>query len=170
MNAIDIEQLKIVLHPDPVLRYIAEGVDEVTPEICRLAEKMLELMHDAPGVGLAAPQVGVSLRLFVVNATGEVEDDRVFINPKLMDATEEMDAYEEGCLSLPGVTCTIKRPRGITIEAMGLDGELFRLRSEEMPAKIWQHENDHLDGKLIIDKMSLADRVANRKAIKALLG
>jgi peptide deformylase len=127
---------------------------------------MLDLMHEAPGVGLAAPQVGLPIRLFVANATGEEEDDMVFINPVITvdgKATEDM---EEGCLSLPGINASIRRPKAVTIEATDINGNRFIASSDDLPARIWQHENDHLDGVLIIDKMSPIDKMANRKAIK----
>jgi peptide deformylase len=164
------ENLTIVHHPDPILRKVAQPVESVTPEIVAICKRMLELMHEAPGVGLAAPQVGLALRLFVANATGEPEDDMVFINPTITidgRATEDM---EEGCLSLPGINASIRRPKAVTIEATDIDGNRFRASSDDLPARIWQHENDHLDGVMIIDKMSPIDKMANRKALKEMEG
>lgn len=164
----DTAKLTIVAHPDPVLRKRAERIERVDDEVRAVAAKMLELMHDAPGVGLAAPQVGLSWRMFVVNPTGEPEDDRVFINPRFIELGRDQDTYDEGCLSLPEVTVTVRRPIRAVIEAQGVDGEVFRLESDAFPARVWQHEFDHLEGVLIIDKMSPSDRIANRAAIKAL--
>lgn len=164
------ENLTIVHHPDPVLRKVAQPVESVTPEIQAICLRMLELMHEAPGVGLAAPQVGLPIRLFVANATGEPEDDMVFINPVITvdgKATEDM---EEGCLSLPGINASIRRPKAVTIEATDINGNRFRASSDDLPARIWQHENDHLDGIMIIDKMSPIDKMANRKALKEMEG
>jgi peptide deformylase len=164
--SMDPQNLTIVLYPEAVLRKVAQPVQTVTPEIQAICLRMLDLMHEAPGVGLAAPQVGLPIRLFVANATGEEEDDMVFINPVITvdgKATEDM---EEGCLSLPGINASIRRPKAVTIEATDINGNRFIASSDDLPARIWQHENDHLDGVLIIDKMSPIDKMANRKAIK----
>ena len=170
MQKIDIDKLKIVLYPHPVLLEVAKPIQEVNDEVRAVAKKMLELMHDAPGVGLAAPQIGLNWRIFVANSTGIEGEDFVFINPVLSEPSPERDSYEEGCLSLPDITVTIKRPTGMTIEALDIDGNVFSMSSYDMAAKVWQHENDHLDGVLIIDKMGIADKMANRRAIKDLLG
>lgn len=164
------ELLRIVLHPDPVLRQKAKPVEAVTDEVRAVARRMLQLMHEAPGVGLAAPQVGLSWRMFVANDDPEQspEADLVFINPTFTDASREIEGYEEGCLSLPDIRADIRRPRQITIHATNLDGEAFSMTSEEIAARIWQHEYDHLDGVLILDRMSPLDRMANKRAIKAL--
>jgi peptide deformylase len=162
------DQLKIVLYPHPVLRKKAKPLSEITPEVRDVAARMIFLMHEAPGVGLAAPQVGLPWRLFVANPTGKPEDDRVFINPVLRDPGEEPEAYEEGCLSLPDIQASVTRPKLITVEAIGLDGKKFTLTSDELPARIWQHEIDHLDGVLILDRMTPIDKLSNRRAIKEL--
>ncbi|MEX2212621.1 MAG: peptide deformylase [Phycisphaeraceae bacterium] len=166
--AIDPNKLEIVNYPHPVLRAKAKTVAEITDEVRAVAIKMLQLMHEAPGVGLAAPQVGLSWRLFVANPTGEPEDDRVFINPTLKEPSRNVEDYEEGCLSLPDIRADIRRPKAITITATGLDGKPFTLTSDELPARVWQHEYDHLDGVLILDRMSPADKIAVRKKIKEL--
>lgn len=164
------KNLSIVLYPAPVLRKVAQPVQSVTPEIQAICKRMLELMHEAPGVGLAAPQVGWSIRLFVANATGEPEDDMVFINPTITVEGKAMQDMEEGCLSLPGINASIRRPQAVTIEATDIQGNRFRVTSDDLPARVWQHENDHLDGVLIIDKMSPIDKMANRKVIKEMEG
>lgn len=161
-------QLAIVHYPHPVLRQNAEPIPEVTDEVKAVAAKMIELMHQAPGVGLAAPQVGLAWRMFVANPTGEPGDDRVYINPKLSEPGGGKAARDEGCLSLPGITVEMSRPAEITIRATNLDGESFEESADDLLARIWQHEYDHLDGVLIIDKMSPMDRMANKRAIKEL--
>ena len=165
---LDPGQLAIVHYPHPVLRQKAEEVAEVTDEIRAVAAKMLELMHQAPGVGLAAPQVGLPWRMFVANPSGEEGDDRVYINPELSNAGGGNAARDEGCLSLPNITVEVSRPTEITIRATNLDGEAFEDSGDDLIARIWQHEYDHLDGVLIIDKMSPMDRMANKRAIKEL--
>ena len=165
---VDPLSLRIVTYPDPVLRQPAEAVTEFNDEVRGVAHRMLELMREAPGVGLAAPQVGLSWRVFVANPTGEPGDDRVFINPEIVEASRDVAAMEEGCLSLPEIRGEVQRPRRVTVRAIDLDGERFELTSDELPARVWQHEIDHLDGVLIIDKMTRMDRLANRRPLKAL--
>ena len=165
---VDPSQLQIVQYPDPVLRGRTQDIPQVNGEVRAVAQRMIQLMHEAPGVGLAAPQVGLNWRLFVANATGEPADDRVFINPVLKDPSPQQDEAEEGCLSLPDIRAPIRRPTGITIVATDLQGQRFTLSAEELPARIWQHEYDHLDGILIIDRMTPIDRMANRKLIREL--
>lgn len=160
--------LKIVLYPDPVLRAKAQPIAGVTDEVRRVARRMIELMHEARGVGLAAPQVGLSWRMFVANPTGEADDDRVYINPVLANASRMTDRHEEGCLSIPGVNGQIMRPVGIRIEATGLSGESIVDESDELLARIWQHETDHLDGVLIIDRMTPVDLRAAKRGLEAL--
>lgn len=166
--AVNANKLKIVNYPHEVLRQKAQPIDAVTDEIRDVANRMLALMHDAPGVGLAAPQVALPWRMFVANSTGDPQDDQVFINPVLSSPSREIEDYEEGCLSLPHIKAEIRRPKAITITAVNLDGESFTLTSDELPARIWQHETDHLDGVLILDRMTADDRRANRRLIKEL--
>lgn len=160
-----IDKLRIVKYPHPALKKQAEEVTEFTPELAALADRMLELMRQAEGVGLAGPQVAVGLRLFVCNASGEPGHDMVCVNPKLSRLDGAADG-PEGCLSLPGVTVTMRRAVGATLEACDVAGNPFRVPGEGLIARIWQHEYDHLDGRLIIDRMSETDAIANRRAIK----
>lgn len=164
---VKIDQLRIVYYPDPVLRRKAAPVEQITDEVRDVAERMVQLMHQHRGVGLAAPQVGLSWRMFVANPTGEVEQDRVFINP-VLTLSETVDVYEEGCLSLPGINADVRRPIHAVIEATDLAGETVRLESDDLPARVWQHEMDHLNGVLILDRMSEIDRTASKRAIKEL--
>jgi len=120
--SMDPNQLTIVHYPHPTLRQQAEPIAEVTGEVKAVAAKLIELMHQAPGVGLAAPQVGLPWRMFVANPTGEEGDDRVYINPELINAGGGNAARDEGCLSLPGVTVEVTRPNQITIR----DGRRWR--------------------------------------------
>jgi len=128
---------------------------------------MLEIMHQAPGVGLAAPQVGLAFRMFVCNPTGQPEDDLVVINPELTDAGGVAE-QEEGCLSLPEVTVAVRRSETLTLKATNLRGESFQRTGRDLEARVWQHETDHLDGCLIIDYMSEASKIANRRALRHL--
>lgn len=165
---VDVDKLQIICFPHPVLRAKAEPVEAVTDEVRAVAKRMIELMHEARGVGLAAPQVALPWRLFVANPTGHDGDDRVYINPVLSEPTRDTEQAEEGCLSIPHVNAAIMRPIGITIEATNLDGHRFTDTADQLLARIWQHEHDHLDGILILDRMTPKDQRANRKAIAAL--
>ncbi len=164
----DASQLRIIHYPAAVLKHRARPLPDVTDEVRAVARKMLELMHEAPGVGLAAPQVGLNWRLFVACPTGDPKDDRVFINPVLSRPSRDLEEYEEGCLSLPDIRGQIRRPKGIAITALDLQGEEITLEAEDLAARVWQHETDHLDGVLIIDRMNELDRMANKKRLKEL--
>lgn len=160
--------LQIVTYPDPVLRRPTERIEPVTDHVRAVADRMIELMHEARGVGLAAPQVGLGWRMFVANPSGEAGEDRVYINPQLGRPTRHTDRLEEGCLSIPDVRAPITRPLGIAIDAWDQHGEPVHDESDDLLARIWQHETDHLDGVLILDRMTPADKRANRRAIQAL--
>jgi peptide deformylase len=166
--ALDVKHMVIVSYPHPALRAKSKAVGKITDEVRAVAKKMLELMHEAPGVGLAAPQVGLNWRLFVANAGGDHPRDFVFVNPVLSNPSRETEDVEEGCLSLPDIKAPIRRPKAITITATDLEGNPVILSSDALPARIWQHETDHLDGILIVDRMSALDRMANQKKMRAL--
>jgi peptide deformylase len=165
---VDPSILRIVSYPDTVLRAVARPVAQVTDEVRAVARRMLELMHEAPGVGLAAPQVGLSWRLFVANPTGEPQDDAIYVNPVLSSPSRQVEDAEEGCLSLPRITAEIRRPRAITLDALDLEGRPIHTTAEGFEARIWQHEMDHLDGVLILDRMTPIDRMANQKLLREL--
>jgi peptide deformylase len=137
-------------YPDPVLRMEAREVDAFDDDIRRLVERMVGLMKDAVGAGLAATQVGVLRRLFVFQA----DEDTVaaVANPKVVDTTGERETDDEGCLSLQGVLLPVERARTITLEGLDEQGRPVRYDLEDMPARIVQHELDHLDGVLILDR------------------
>ena len=160
--------LRIVHYPAPILRKRSEEIGGITSETREVASRMLDLMHDAPGVGLASPQVGLPWRMFVANPTADPMDDRIFINPELTNPSRELADQEEGCLSMPDVRGVIRRPIAITVRALDLEGRVFEATSDMLSARIWQHEMDHLDGVLIIQRMTAIDRMANRRAIRGL--
>lgn len=161
------EQLRILHWPDPHLRQTCQPVRQFTPQLRELAKRMLELMHSNKGVGLAAPQVGQTIRLFVMNHTGQPGDDRVYVNPILSDPAGE-EVGEEGCLSLPNITAQISRSRTIRMQAQDLDGQPIDQVESGYVARIWQHECDHLNGVLITDRMGLGDRFKCRRALQEL--
>lgn len=162
-----INRLRIINFPDPVLRQPAQPVTDFDDRLAALASRMCELMHSMNGVGLAGPQVGLPLRVFVWNPTGDPEGDRMFVNPVLSDLSDVVES-EEGCLSIPNVNVTVRRAKSIRVSAQDVAGNDVCFEGEDLVARIWQHETDHLDGKLILDYMSPADEIANRRAIKDL--
>lgn len=167
MSAIDAAALKIIHYPDPRLRKVCAPIEVFDESLAELSARMLELMHEANGIGLAGPQVGVLRRIFVCNVTGDPKDDMVFINPELTDLEGEAVA-EEGCLSIPEVTVNVRRALSCSLRARDADGNVIATAGTELTARCWQHECDHLDGRLITDRMSEADRIANRRAMKRL--
>jgi peptide deformylase len=152
--------LPIVKIPDPVLRQVSTPVETVTADVRRLAHDMLETMYDAPGVGLAAIQVGVAKRLLVLDVAEEGEDKSplIMINPQIVRLSDEMRVYEEGCLSLPDVRVDIERPAGLTVRFLDGDGKPQELDADGLLATAIQHEVDHLDGRLIIDFLTRLKR------------
>ncbi len=166
MKKVELPQ-RIVLYPDPRLRRTCSDVETFDERLAALAGRMLELMKANKGVGLAGPQVGCLRRIFVCNPTGEPQDDQVYINPRLVDLSGSVEA-EEGCLSIPEVRVVVRRARRCRMEACDLEGRAVVVEGQDLAARIWQHEIDHLDGRLIIDRMNPADRIANKKQIAQL--
>ena len=167
MNLPNLDKLRIVLYPDPILKRVCKPVEEFGPDLKALADRMLALTREGEGAGLAAPQVGIPIRLFVCDVTGEPGDDLVCLNPRFIELTGA-EEKEEGCLSIPGVSVMMRRATRAVIEALDLDGNPFQTTGTDLMAKAWQHEVDHLDGRLITDNMSTADEIANRYAVKQL--
>jgi len=162
------EQLKIIQYPDPRLKKPSTPVQETDPaQLLELAGKMLQLMREARGVGLAAPQVGHNIRLFVMNPTGDPKDDRIYINPQLCEA-EGSEEDEEGCLSLPGINARIVRDKTVRIRATDPAGRELDEKASGYLARVWQHEFDHLNGVLITDRMGPVAKMAARKTLREL--
>lgn len=139
---------------DPVLRRKAEPVPVVDDEIRRLVEDMIETMYDADGVGLAAPQVGVSQRVIVVDTREPNVPKFALINPEIVERSDALDRGEEGCLSIPGLKDIVERPDRVVVEAKDASGQPVRIEAEGLLARVLQHEVDHLDGILFIDRVS----------------
>ena len=164
--------LPILTYPDPILREPATPVAQVTDDIKTLVEDMAETMYDAPGVGLAANQVGVAKRIFVIDIAAEDEpsDLKVFINPEI---TEQVGTqmWNEGCLSFPDATEDIKRAESVVVKALDVNGTPFTLKADGLLAVAIQHENDHLNGVLMIDKVGPVKRkLMGRKVARAKRG
>ena len=135
---------------DDVLVKNCKEVKEITPRIKELVEDMLETMYEANGVGLAAPQVGILKRIFVIDVTGE--NPMVFINPEILETSGEQTGYE-GCLSVPGKSGVVTRPNYVKAKAFDLDGNEFIIEGEELLARAILHENDHLNGTMYVEKV-----------------
>ncbi len=146
--------LPILQYPHPTLAAKAEPVTEFDDELKELAQNMAQTMYEAPGIGLAANQVGVLKRIIVIDVSEEHNDLRVFVNPEIIAQSEEIEEFEEGCLSLKGLYETVKRPERVTVRAQDLDGEPFELEAEGLLAICLQHEIDHLHGIVFIDHLS----------------
>jgi peptide deformylase len=167
LSGIDLAALRIIHYPDPRLREDCTPLEAVDESVRALAERMFELMFQAKGVGLAAPQVGVSVCMFVASPTYQDGDRRVYINPELITVEGEQDG-DEGCLSFPGITARIKRANFAVIRAVNLAGETFEETGEELVARIFQHETDHIHGRLLLDRMGSVAKLANRRALREL--
>jgi len=167
----------IVLHPDPRLKKVCPDVESVDDALRQLADDMLETMYDAPGIGLAAPQVGKNLRMFVMDCAPKEDDESdieakprpmVLINPEIVSASETTSVYEEGCLSIPDLFADVERPESIVMRFLDRDGT----PQEEEFSGIWatcaQHELDHLNGKLFIDYLSAIKRTMFTNKMKKL--
>ncbi|MGH9109506.1 MAG: peptide deformylase [Acidimicrobiales bacterium] len=153
--------LPIRQYGDPVLKQVTRDVDEVDGRVAKLVDDMFETMYEAPGAGLAANQVGVQRRIFVYDVG---EGPRVVINPRIVESSGEWE-YEEGCLSVPGLSWTITRPNLVHLVGLDLDGNELSIEAEELEGRVFQHELDHLDGVLLIDRL---DDDRRREAIKVL--
>lgn len=184
LSQIDPSKLRIDLYPTEVLRMKASPVaveGGIDSSMRAIAERMIELMRGADGIGLAAPQVGLPVRLFVAHVPSDPEGEadpsglpistespQVFFNPEIVEFSRDLEPYEEGCLSLPGINGEVNRPSTVTMRAIDLDGNEVELRATGLLARCWQHEIDHLDGVLIIDKMTQMSRLKNRARIKSM--
>ena len=154
----------IRLFGDPVLKQRAAEVANVDGSLVRLVEDMVETMYEAPGVGLAAPQVGVQKRLFVYDLN-DGHGARTIINPTISESRGEWE-YEEGCLSVPGLYFPIVRPKEVHLTGYDLDGNEVSIEADEFEARVFQHELDHLDGKLLLEHLDSDQRKAAMKALR----
>ncbi|MDQ3107902.1 MAG: peptide deformylase [Actinomycetota bacterium] len=154
----------IRLFGDPVLKQRAAEVTSVDGSLLRLVDDMVVTMYEAPGVGLAAPQVGVQKRLFVYDLHDGL-GARTIINPSISDSRGEWE-YEEGCLSVPGLYFPIVRPKEVHLTGYDLDGNEVSIEADEFEARVFQHELDHLDGKLLLEHLDADQRKAAMKALR----
>ncbi|NLJ08980.1 MAG: peptide deformylase [Treponema sp.] len=144
--------MEIITLGNDVLRQKALPIQDIDAQVKALAQEMIETMHRGRGIGLAGPQVGLLQRIFVVQIDGE--SPRVFINPSIIGTSPEISQYEEGCLSIPGLYADVTRPEKVTVQAWNERGRPFTLDAEGLLARVIQHEYDHLEGVLFIDRLS----------------
>ena len=159
--------MKIINYPNPVLLRRADPIEEVDDEIREKVEQMIVLMHEAKGVGLAAPQVGWSARLFVTNPSGDPGDDHVFINPSIQRKGKK-ERGEEGCLSLPQIYIQVERAKHVDVTYTDLEGKPCVENHSDFAARVIQHEFDHLEGILLVHKMSPTDRIQFKDVLREL--
>jgi peptide deformylase len=150
----------LIILPDPVLRQQSRPIEQVDAEVLRLADDMLETMYDAPGIGLAAVQVGVPRRMLVIDVSRDDEEKKpvVFINPEILKVSDDVSAYEEGCLSIPDYYAEVERPASLTMRYIDRDGKQQTIDADGLLATCLQHEIDHLNGILFIDHISRLKR------------
>lgn len=150
----------LIILPDPLLRQQSKPIEQVDAEITRLADDMLETMYDAPGIGLAAIQIGVPRRMLVIDISREDEDRKpiVFINPEILTVSDDVSTYEEGCLSIPDYYAEVERPAALTLAYIDREGKKQTLEADGLLATCLQHEIDHLNGVLFIDHISRLKR------------
>ena len=160
----------LIILPDPILRQVSTPIETIDGEARKLADDMLETMYDAPGIGLAAIQIGVARRMLVLDVSKDGEDKQplVFINPEIVAASDARSVYEEGCLSIPDYYAEVERPAAITVRHLDRDGKEQVTEADGLLATCLQHEIDHLNGVLFIDHISKLKReMVIRKFTKA---
>lgn len=160
----------LIILPDPILRQVSKPVERIDEPLLKLADDMLETMYDAPGIGLAAIQVGEPLRMLVIDLAkeGEPPVPHVFINPDVLESGAERSVYEEGCLSIPDYYAEVERPATVRVRYLDRDGRLQEIQAEGLMATCLQHEIDHLNGVLFIDHISKLKRDMVVKKFKKL--
>jgi peptide deformylase len=164
---IDPDKCRITHYPSEILVGKARPVEKIDDDIHRLVDKMTDIMRENKGIGLAAPQAGVPLRLFIISLDGSKENVRAFVNPTVTPAGE-LAAVEEGCLSVPGIYTKVRRYKECEVTATDLDGNEFTEQAEGLYARALQHEYDHIEGMTIVNRMGQTARIAHRRQLKKL--
>ena len=159
---------KILLYPDPLLLMRSAKINVFDENLVNLSKDLIDTMYEADGVGLAAPQIGINKRIFVMDCSSENEekDCRIVINPEIEDASEELGSYKEGCLSIPGITEEISRPKVIKVLYQDVNGVLQRDTYDDLWSICFQHELDHLNGKLFIDHLRPMKKILVKNKMK----
>lgn len=151
-------KLKVLTYPNPILSRKAQTVDRLSDKDLRLIEEMIDIMYEENGVGLAAPQVGISKRIIIVSPKAVRGEEQVYINPEITYFSSQQELAVEGCLSVPNVSCEVRRAKKITLKAQTVGGKQIVEGLENFPARVVQHEIDHLNGILLIDRVDFNQR------------
>jgi peptide deformylase len=166
----EIPEFEVVLYPDPLLRKVSEPVAAFEESLRSIVAGMFTRMRKSKGVGLAAPQVGLRSRILVLNPTGDEADDLVLVNPTIVARAGERTVFDEGCLSFPGIYAEITRPDRCTVKAVDVLGAPIEKEYAGFVSRIIQHEYDHLEGVLLVDRMSPAEKLKHKSALDELVG
>jgi peptide deformylase len=164
-----IPEFEVVLYPDPVLRKVSDPVPHFDEDLRGVVTAMFARMRKSKGVGLAAPQVGLRQRILVLNPSEDPKDDLVLVNPTILARAGERVVFDEGCLSFPGIYAEITRPDRCTVRAHDLSGELTEREYAGFTSRIIQHEYDHLEGVLLVDRMTPAEKLKHKAALEELV-
>ncbi len=162
-------EFDLTLYPAPVLRRPALPVEAFDDELAQIVAAMFRRMVASQGVGLAAPQVGLKKRILVLNDSGQPADDLVLVNPTLVERSGPPVTFEEGCLSFPGIYAEVERPENCTVRAFDVQGQPIEATYGGFVSRIIQHEYDHLEGVLLVDRMSRADKLRHKTALEELV-
>ncbi len=167
MASVDIDSLELVCYPDPRLREVCTPVENVDGTMAAVIERMAEIMFVSRGIGLAAPQVGITARFFIASPAFDRDELEVYINPRIV-SRDGAATGEEGCLSFPDIFADIRRADRVAVEAVDLDGRSFSRTVEDLGARVVQHEYDHIEGITFVEKMGSIAKLSNRKALRRL--
>lgn len=162
-------EFRLTLYPDPLLRKVAVPVQAFDDQLQRTVEGLFELMYQSKGVGLAAPQAGLDRRVLVLDPTGERKESLALVNPRILERSGPQTSYEEGCLSFPSIYAEVLRPERCKVSAFAADGRPIEREFDGFVSRIIQHEFDHLEGVLLVDRMSLADKQRHKAALQELI-
>ena len=162
-------EFQLSIYPDPVLRKVAAPVEAFDDDLAATVAAMFDRMYASSGVGLAAPQVGLGRRILVLNPTGEPADELALVNVSIVDRSGPEVSFEEGCLSFPGIYADVRRPERCKVQAFSVTGEPIEREFDDFTSRIVQHEYDHLEGVLLVDRMSPADKQRHKAALEELV-
>jgi peptide deformylase len=162
-------EFEVVLYPDPVLRKVSEPVRAFDEDLQAVVAAMFARMRKSKGVGLAAPQVGLRQRVLVLGPTGEEADDLVLINPVVVARAGDRTVFDEGCLSFPGIFAEVTRPDRCTVQSADLSGRPVEMEYSGFTSRVIQHEYDHLEGILLVDRMTPAEKLKHKSALDELV-
>ena len=165
---LDVDKCQLTYYPAEVLAGPARPIEKIDDSIRRLVQKMTDIMVKNKGVGLAGPQAGVPLRIFIISLDASRQNVKVYINPTVAPTTDDLEPTEEGCLSVPGIHAKIRRYKTCSVTATDLDGNTFTEEAQGLYARALQHEYDHIEGLTIVNRMGQASKIAHRRQLRKL--